>query len=77
MNWKKSGLTIKKVLKSILYTFFISIFSMFVMFSLINLAFTMSVEQSYYWSIVSIGIGVIFTIFYCSFTIIEEIRNKK
>jgi hypothetical protein len=46
-------------------------------FGLISLIFTnMSVEQSNTWIIISLCIGVIFTIFFCTFTILEEIKKK-
>ena len=67
----------KKVLRSLLYTFFIFIFSMWGIGFLIQLPFgDMTVEQSNAWAIISVCIGIIFTIFYCTFTIIEEIRKK-
>lgn len=68
----------KKVLKSMLYTFFILLFVVFGVNFIINLIFgEMTVEQSNTWVILSISIGIIFTIFYCTFTIIEEIRRGK
>lgn len=66
----------KKVLKSALYTFFIFILSMFGIYSIFGMIFTnMSVEQSYMWGVMSISIGIIFTIFFCTFTIIEEMKK--
>ena len=68
----------KKIFKSILYTlitFFISIWGVY---GAISLAFgEMSAEQSNTWVIISLGIGIIFTVFYCTFTILEEVKNSK
>lgn len=67
-----------KILKSLLYTFAICIFSIWGIFMLINLLFgNMSGEQSDTWIIISFCISIIFTIFYCTFTIVEEIRKKE
>ncbi len=68
---------IKKVLKSLLYTFFILVFSMWGLSFLIQLVLgDMTVEQSNAWGIISVCIGIVFTMFYCTFTIIDEIRRK-
>lgn len=67
-----------KVLKSALYTFFIFMLSTWGIYSIVSLIFkNMSVEQSNTWGILSFCVGIIFTIFYCTFTIIEEIRKEK
>ena len=62
-----------KVLKSALYTFYIAFFSLWGLGSLLSLV-TQPSETIY---IISICIGLIFTVLYCTFTIIEEIRNQK
>jgi quinol-cytochrome oxidoreductase complex cytochrome b subunit len=67
----------KKILKSLFYTFLICIFSIWGIGFLVQLPFRdMTVEQSNTLGIFSICIGIIFTIFYCTFTIVEEIRKK-
>ncbi|WP_406242031.1 hypothetical protein ACF3M2_14075 [Tissierella carlieri] len=63
----------KKILKSALYTFFICILTMFG----INLIFDLIFQGSDTSFIISFCIGIIFTVFYCTFTIIEEIRKEK
>jgi quinol-cytochrome oxidoreductase complex cytochrome b subunit len=69
---------IKKVLKSLFYTFLIFVFSIWGIGFLIHLPYQdMSVEQANTLYILSICIGIIFTIFYCTFTIVEEIKKKK
>lgn len=68
----------KKIFKSILYTLIIFFISIWGVYGVICLAFgKMSVEQSNTWGIISLGIGIIFTVFYCTFTILEELKNTK
>ncbi|MBL4934225.1 hypothetical protein JK636_00475 [Clostridium sp. YIM B02515] len=69
---------LKNILKSALYTALIWVISMYGIYSIANLAFpNMSGEQSNTWVVLSFCIGIIFTIFYCTFTIIDEIKNVK
>ena len=66
-----------KILKSFLYTFLMVIVSMQGIFWLVSLAFNnMSVEQGNTWIIICMCIGIIFTIFFCTFTILDEIKKK-
>lgn len=67
-----------KIFKSILYTLIIFILSFWGIYGIIGALFgEFSVQQSYVWEIISIGIGIIFTVFYCTFTILEELKNIK
>lgn len=76
MTENKHGLLVK-VVKSLIYTFAMIIVSMWGIYSLVNLAFTnMSVQQSNTWIIICMCIGIIFTIFFCTFTILDEIKRK-
>lgn len=51
--------------------------SMLGMYLLVNLVFTnMSVEQSNIWVIICMCIGIIFTIFFCTLTILDEIKRR-
>lgn len=69
---------VKKILKSLLYTFFVFIFSLWGIYALIaNVFHNLSVEQSNTWAIISICIGIIFTLFFCTFTILDEIKKNK
>lgn len=44
---------------------------------LVNLVFTnMSVDQSNTWIIICMCIGIIFTIFFCTITILDEINRE-
>lgn len=63
----------KKLLKSALYTFFIFLFTMFGVAFIIDLVFHGGDTSL----IISFCISIIFTIFYCTMTIIEEIRKIK
>lgn len=68
----------KKIFKSILYTLITFFLSFWGVYGLISLVFgEMSAEQSNTWVIISLGIGIIFTVFYCTFTILEELKNIK
>lgn len=68
----------KKIFKSILYTLIIFFLSIWGIYGIVSLGFgEMSVEQSNTWGIISLGIGIIFTVFYCTFTILEELKNTK
>jgi len=72
----KNTLT-SKIVKSILYTAFMVFICMKGIFSLVSLIFTnMSVEQGNTWIIICMCIGVIFTMFFCTSTILEEIKKK-
>lgn len=63
----------KKVLKSSLYTVFVILFWMFVVGFLFGVLFN-GKDSSI---IIILCMGIIFTIFYCTMTILEEIRNFK
>lgn len=63
----------KKVLKSLLYTFFIFLFTMLVVVFIFDLIF----HGSDYSIVISFCISIIFTLFYCTMTIIEELRKIK
>lgn len=63
----------KKVLKSALHTIFVILSWMFVVGFLFGLLFD-GKDSSI---IIILCMGIIFTIFYCTMTIIEEIRNLK
>lgn len=66
-----------KVVKSVFGTIVMALVSMMGIYSLVNLAFkNMSVEQSDSWLLVCLGIGIIFTMFFCTFTILDEIKKK-
>lgn len=68
----------KKVLKSALNTLFICMLSIIGIFSIVGIIFNnMSVEQSNVWIVICMCIGIIFTMFFCTYTIIEEIRRGK
>jgi len=76
MNDNKNTLLIK-IVKSLLYTLFMVLVSMQGIYLLVNLVFTnMSVEQSNTWIIICMCIGIIFTIFFCTLTILDEINRK-
>ena len=69
---------LKNILKSVIYTFLTFLFIVFGIYRVVNLAFSnMSVEQSSTWIIICMCIGIIFTIFVCTFMIIDEVRHKK
>ena len=61
----------KKILKSLLFTFFIAIFTFFVLFNIIGLIFS---DGDFAFTI-SFFISIVFTLFYCTMTIIEEIKK--
>ena len=61
-----------KVFKSALYTFYIAFFSL-----LLGSLLSYVTQPSGTLYIISTCIGLIFTVLYCTFTIIEEIRNQK
>jgi uncharacterized membrane protein len=68
---------LKKLIKTTLYTFFIVLFSLFGILNLVGLAFNnMSVEQQSTWSIICMCIGIVFTIFFCTFSIMEELKKQ-
>lgn len=76
MNDNKNTL-LTKIVKSLLYTLFMVLVSMRGIYLLVNLVFTnMSVEQSNTWIIICMCIGIIFTIFFCTLTILDEIKRK-
>lgn len=60
----------KKLLKSVLYTFFIVLFIMYVLSFVFQLIFGDD------FLIISLCIAIICTMFYCTMTIIEEIRKN-
>ena len=62
----------KKILRSIVYTFFIFLFTIFGLYFIISLIFGSGGDTSL---LISFCIGLIFTIFYCTLTIIEEIKK--
>lgn len=65
----------KKILKAMISTFVIFLFSIYGILPLIGLAFGNDSSNTLF--IISFCIGIIFTIFYCTFTIVDEIKNKK
>jgi hypothetical protein len=74
---KNERIFLIKVLKSLVYTFAMVIVSMIGIYGLVNLGFTnMSAEQSNTWIIISLCIGIFFAIFFCMFTILDEIKKK-
>lgn len=65
-------------MKSALYTLLIFFISIWGIYGVIGSTFgDMSAEQSNTWMIISLGIGIIFTIIYCTFSILEEFKNSK
>lgn len=67
---------LKKILKAFGCTILITVLSMFVIFPLVGFIFgNMSVEASYVWASICMCMGIIFTIFYCTFTILDEIKK--
>lgn len=66
-----------KVVNSIIYTLFIVILCMVGIFGLVSLVFTnMSIELGNTWIIICMCLGIIFTIFFCTVTILEEIKKN-
>lgn len=66
-----------KVVKALLSTIAIFLWSVWGIYSLVGLAFTnMSVESSNTWIIICICIGIIFTIFFCTYTILDELKKR-
>ncbi len=63
----------KKVLKSGLYTIFVLLATIF----LVGFVLGLMLDGSETSIILSLSIAIIFTIFYCSLTIIEEIKKIK
>lgn len=67
----------EKFFKSLICTLLVFIISLFGVRSIAAWLFpNMSPSQSDTWIIISLIIGVIFTIFYCTFTIIEKINKN-
>lgn len=64
----------KKILKSALYTFFIFLVTIFVVYFIFNLIF---LDNDDFAVTISFFISTIFTMFFCTITIIEEIRKTK
>ena len=62
----------KKVLKSALYTFFIFLFTIFIVYFILSLIFH---DNDDFVVIISFFVSIIFTIFFCMITIIEEIKK--
>lgn len=63
----------KKILKSVLFTFYILLFTIFIVFFISDLIF----HDENFSIIISFCISIIFTIFYCTITIIDEIKKNK
>lgn len=71
---------LNKVIKSSIYTFIIVMLSMVGIYSFISIVFTnvnTIAEQSNTWMIICVCIGIIFTIFFCMFTILDELRKRR
>ena len=64
----------KKVLKSALYTFFIFLVTIFGVYFIVNLIFH---DNDDFAITISFFVSIIFTIFFCMITIIEEIRKTR
>jgi len=64
----------KKILKSLLYTLAIFFFSSWGVYGVTSLIFS---SMSDTWFIISFAIGIIFTIFFCTFTILDEIKKNR
>ena len=60
----------KKLFKAALYTFIVTIFSLSVIGFLLSLVFNSSND------LLDFFMGIVFTIIYCTLTIVEEIRKK-
>jgi hypothetical protein len=66
-----------KIVKSLLCMLAVVIIVVQGIFWLVSLAFNnMSVEQSNTWIILCMCMGVIFAIFFCTFTILGELKKK-
>jgi hypothetical protein len=76
MSKNKYSFLIKTV-KSLGYTFVMVVISMLGIFSLVGSVFgNMSIEQGNTWIIICMCIGIIFTIFFCTFTILDELKKN-
>lgn len=80
MNYKEKEIIeyndkfMKKVLKSVLYTFYIFLFTVFIVYTFFNLIFH---DKDDFAIAISLFISIIFTMFFCTLTIIEEIKKIK
>lgn len=74
---KKDDSFTKQIVLSLMFTLVIAMLFMFIVPSLLSIPFkNASVEQSNYWIIACMFMGVIFTLFICTFTILDEINKK-
>lgn len=68
----------KKIGKTILYTSLVFIVFGIGLYTLIQILLpNMSIESSNTWSIICCCVGIIFTIFYCTFTLLEKLETLK
>ncbi|KAB6699916.1 hypothetical protein GMA92_09555 [Turicibacter sanguinis] len=66
----------KKIGKTILYTILVFIVFGIGLNNLIQtLLPNLSVESSNTWSVICCSVGIIFTIFYCTFTLLEKLEK--
>jgi len=66
-----------KVGNALLSTLAIFLLSTWGIYSLVGLAYTnMFVENSNTWIIICMCIGIIFTMFFCTYTILDELNKK-
>lgn len=66
----------KKIGKTMLYTILVFIIFGIGLNSFIQILLpNMSVESSHTWSIICCCVGIIFTIFYCTFTLLEALKE--
>lgn len=73
---KKVAKNLINTLKAFLYTTLVLIL-IYGIYSLVALSFSnMSIEQSNTWIIISMCMGIIFTIFICTFAILDAIEDK-
>lgn len=74
----KAFIYIIKIVKAFLYTLLITIISIQGIYYLVRLAFTnISDEVSNTWVILCMCMGIIFTIVFCTITILDEIKKKR
>jgi fumarate reductase subunit D len=80
-NYENDSNFMKNMLMSIMFTALVSFISYPVVYLIIKLLFVkyMTPTQSHSYAIISFCIAIIFTLFMCTFAIIDEIRklNKK
>ena len=66
----------KKIGKTMLYTILVFIIFGIGLNNFIQILLpNMSVESYHTWSIICCFVGIIFTIFYCTFTLLEELKK--